>query len=357
MKVAVIVGARPQFIKAAPLLRAFERTGQVQVKLVHSGQHFDANMSDVFFHELGLPQPCHRISTPPGRQGQMVAHMLAGIEAYLDQEHVDQAVVFGDTNTTLAGALACAKLGVACAHVEAGLRSWNRAMPEEINRVLVDHCSTLLLCPTAQAVRNLATEGITKRVFLVGDVMLDAVRLFRPLADRRISLLTRYGFRPGGYFVLTVHRAENTEDTDALQRILEACDQLGLPVLFPVHPRTRRLLAGGMAIPAVVRLVEPLGYLDMMCAVSNARAVLTDSGGLQKEAYFLSVPCVTLREETEWPETVAVGANVLAGTNSARIVQSATQFRDAPAPVMGGHREFGDSHAAEEICRLVLDGH
>ena len=356
MKIAVIVGARPQFIKAAPLLTAFAQAAPDRVKLVHSGQHSDANMSRVFFQELGLPTPDHQIATPPGRQGQMTGHMLAGIEAYLEQERIDRAVVFGDTNTTLAGALAAAKLGIDCAHVEAGLRSYNRTMPEEINRILVDHCSRWLLCPTAQAVRNLASEGITYGVFQVGDVMLDAVRQFRPLAEQRIGLLTGLGLPPGGYYVLTVHRAGNTEDIHALQRIFDACGQLDLPVLFPVHPRTRRLLADGVSLPASTQLVEPLGYLDMMCVVSHARAVLTDSGGLQKEAFFLNVPCVTLREETEWGETVAAGANVIVGTATRRIVDAVRQLGPARPPLAHELSEFGDGHAAEAICRLVLDG-
>jgi len=354
--VAVIVGARPQFVKAAPLLTAFAQAGTAQVKLIHSGQHYDANMSRVFFEELGLPAPDHHIATPPGPQGQMTGHMLAAIEAYLERERVDRVVVFGDTNTTLAGALAAVKLGISCAHVEAGLRSRNRAMPEEINRILVDHCSALLLCPTSQAVRNLAHEGVTEGVFLVGDVMLDAVRQFRPLADARSGLLAGLGLQPGGYYVLTVHRAGNTEDRHALQRILDACDQLDATVLFPVHPRTRRLLVDGVSVPASVQLVEPLGYLDMMCAVSHARAVLTDSGGLQKECLFLNVRCVTLREETEWGETLAVGANVLVGTDTGRIVDAARTSGTAPPSSANRLAEFGDGHAAEAICRLILDG-
>lgn len=354
MIVAVIVGARPQFVKAAPLLTAFANAGTARVTLIHSGQHSDANMSRVFFEELGLPTPDHQIVTPPGPQGQMTGHMLAGIEACLERERVDRAVVFGDTNTTLAGALAAVKLGIGCSHVEAGLRSFNRSMPEEINRVVVDHCSELLLCPTRQAVLNLAAEGVTEGVFQVGDVMFDAVRQFRPLADQRSGLLTGFGLQPRGYYVLTVHRAGNTEDAHTLQGILDACGQLEAPVLFPVHPRTRRLL-GEVSVPAPVRLVEPLGYLDMMCAVSHARAVLTDSGGLQKEAFFLNVPCVTLREETEWVETLAAGANVLAGTETARIVAAVRQIGRAAPPPPNPLSEFGDGHAAEAICRLILD--
>jgi UDP-GlcNAc3NAcA epimerase len=355
MTVAVIVGARPQFVKAAPLLAAFANAGTARVTLIHSGQHSDANMSRVFFEELGLPAPDHQIVTPPGPQGRMTGHMLAEIEACLERERVDRVVVVGDTNTTLAGALAAVKLGITCAHVEAGLRSGNRSMPEEINRILVDQCSAVLFCPTQQAVRNLAAEGLTQGVFLVGDVMFDAIRRFRPLADQRSGLLADFGLQPRGYYVLTVHRAGNTEDAHTLQRILDACGQLEAPVLFPVHPRTRHLLVD-VSVPASVRVIEPLGYLDMMSAVSQARAVLTDSGGLQKEAYFLNVPCVTLREETEWGETLAAGANVLAGTETARIVSAVKQVAGVVLPPADPRGEFGDGHAADAICRLILGG-
>lgn len=353
MRLALIVGARPQFVKAAPVLRALERAGAARPVLIHSGQHADAAMSAVFFSELGLPQPDHELTTPAGPQGEMTGRMLAGIEACLMRDRVDAAMVFGDTNTTLAGALAAVKLGVPCAHVEAGLRSGNRAMPEEINRVLADHCCRWLLCPTAHAVRNLAREGITEGIALVGDVMLDAVRMFGAEAARRLDRLTRLGLTPGRYAVLTLHRAGNTADADALRRVLSACAGLPLPVLFPVHPRTRRLLDAGLAAPPAVRLVEPLGYLDMLCAVMNARVVLTDSGGLQKEAFFLRVPCVTLREETEWGETLRVGANELAGTDPVRIA-AAVQRAMVSAPVEAGLEEFGDGRAGDAICRAVL---
>ena len=352
MTVAVIVGARPQFIKAAPLLKHCAVSAQLRVKVVHSGQHFDANMSAVFFEELGLPQPDCQLGVPPGGHGQMTGHMLAGIEGFLLQAHVDQVVVFGDTNTTLAGALAAVKLGIPCAHVEAGLRSWNRSMPEEINRVLVDHCSTWLLCPTEQAVKNLTAEGITRGVHLVGDLMLDAANMFLPLARRRIDVLSPFGLRPSEYDVLTVHRAGNTDDPATLQRILNACGRLSVPVLFPVHPRTRSVLAQGVSVPAQVRLAEPLGYLDMLCVVSHARTVLTDSGGLQKEAYFLGVPCVTLRMETEWVETLAAGWNVLAGTETDRIVEAVREIASAPRTRSA---EFGDGTAAEKVCRILAD--
>lgn len=350
MKVAVIVGARPQFIKAAPLVRELQAQPDTRVVFIHSGQHFDENMSAVFFRELGLPVPDHHLGIHSGTHGQMTGRMLAATEECLLADKVDRMVVFGDTNTTLAGALAAAKIGVPCAHIEAGLRSWNRAMPEELNRVLVDHCSAWLFCPTDQAVKNLAEEGIRRGVHLVGDVMFDAVRLFSTPARQRGATLERLGVQPGHYDVLTIHRAYNTEDTAHLSSILAACAQLPVQVLFPVHPRTRPLLARGVSVPANVVVCDPLGYLDMLCAVGNARCVLTDSGGLQKEAYFLGVPCVTLRPETEWVETVSAGWNILAGTETSRIVRAVDDILRAQRHPIAC---FGDGQSARKICACL----
>jgi UDP-N-acetylglucosamine 2-epimerase len=351
--VALIVGARPQFIKAAPLLSQLRATPGVEPLLVHSGQHFDENMSAVFFRELGLPTPDFSLSIHSGSHGQMTGRMLEAIESCLVSSRAERVVVFGDTNTTLAGALAAAKLQIPVAHVEAGLRSWNRTMPEEINRVLVDHCSTWLFCPTGQAVANLTAEGVTRGVHMVGDIMFDAVRRFGAVAKARTETLVRFGLSAGGYFVLTIHRAYNTENPDVLRGILAAAGALRAPVLFPVHPRTRPLLAAGMVVPGNVILCDPLGYLDMLCAVANSRCVLTDSGGLQKEAYFLGVPCATLRPETEWVETVEAGWNVLAGTESDGIVAAVERVLDGsrqPIPC------YGDGYSAEQITALVLAG-
>lgn len=352
MKVAVIVGARPQFIKAAPLLYELNALPGAQVIFIHSGQHFDENMSAVFFRELGLPEPDHHLGIHSGSHGQMTGRMLAATEECLLADKADRMVVFGDTNTTLAGALAAAKLGIPCAHIEAGLRSWNRTMPEELNRVLVDHCSTWLFCPTDQAVKNLADEGIRRGVHLVGDIMFDAVRLFSEPAKQRGATLERLGVAPGSYDVLTIHRAYNTEDTAHLASIMAACAQMPVKVLFPVHPRTRPLLAHGPAVPTNVIVCDPLGYLDMLCAVGNARCVLTDSGGLQKEAYFLGVPCVTLRPETEWVETVEAGWNILAGTETTRIVGAVEEIlRASRRPIAC----FGDGRSAGKICAYLRE--
>ncbi len=353
MRVALIVGARPQFIKAAPLLDQLRATPGVEPLLVHSGQHFDENMSAVFFRELGLPTPDFSLSIHSGSHGQMTGRMLEAVETCLVSSGAEAVVVFGDTNTTLAGALAAAKLQIPVAHVEAGLRSWNRTMPEEINRVLVDHCSAWLFCPTGQAVANLASEGVTRGVHMVGDIMFDTVRHFGAVARERAETLTRFGLAAGGYFVLTIHRAYNTENPDVLRGIFAAAGALRAPVLFPVHPRTRPLLANGVVVPGNIILCDPLGYLDMLCVVANSRCVLTDSGGLQKEAYFLGVPCATLRPETEWVETVEAGWNVLAGTDPDGIVAAVER-------VLGASRRpiecYGDGHSAEKITALVLAG-
>lgn len=348
MKVAVIVGARPQFIKAAPLIRELQATPDCEVVFIHSGQHFDENMSAVFFRELELPEPKHHLGIHSGGHGQMTGRMLAAIEVCLLAEKPDRVVVFGDTNTTLAGALAAAKLGIPRAHVEAGLRSWDRSLPEELNRVLVDHCSTWLFCPTDQAVQNLSAEGIRQGVHLVGDIMFDAVRLFSSKARARTQLLDGLGLKPRDYFVLTIHRTYNTEDASVLTSILRACAALPGRVLFPVHPRTRPLLAQAGTIPDNVIISEPLGYLDMLCVASNCRCMLTDSGGLQREAYFLGVPCVTLRPETEWVETVSAGWNVLAGTDTNRIVRSVGQIERASRRHIAC---FGDGRSAEIVCK------
>ncbi|MDW8234486.1 MAG: UDP-N-acetylglucosamine 2-epimerase (non-hydrolyzing), partial [Roseiflexaceae bacterium] len=310
MNIVTIVGARPQFIKAAAVSRVL-RLRHREV-LVHTGQHYDANMSAVFFDELGIPPPDVNLAVGSASHGAQTGAMLAKIEEVLLAECPDWVLVYGDTNSTLAGALAAAKLHIPVAHVEAGLRSFNRAMPEEINRVLTDHISDLLLCPSETAVENLAREGITRGVVLIGDVMADALRLAVERADD--SVLESSGVQQGSYALATVHRAENTDDPLRLQGILTGLTLLDMPVIFPAHPRARRAIAAlGWTPPAHMRLIDPVGYLNMIALMRGARVVLTDSGGVQKEAYWLGVPCVTLRDETEWVETVTCGWNTLAG--------------------------------------------
>ena len=325
MRIVTIVGARPQFIKAAAVSRALrERFHEV---LVHTGQHYDDNMSQVFFDELGIPRPDYNLGIGSGGHGAQTGAMLSGIEDVLLKEAPDRVMVYGDTNSTLAGALAAAKMHIPVAHVEAGLRSFNRRMPEEINRVLTDHVADLLFCPSETAVANLAAEGITGGVHPVGDVMHEALMHAVAIAERTSNVLDRLHLVPGGYALATIHRAENTDEPERLVRLLRALSTVALrmPVVFPVHPRTRAklpaLFAGGGA--GHLRLVEPVGYLDMVRLEAGASVVLTDSGGIQKEAYWLRVPCVTLRSETEWVETVQEGWNLLADADPERIARAA----------------------------------
>lgn len=347
MKVVSIVGARPQFIKAAPVCRALrERHTEV---LVHTGQHYDYAMSEVFFEELGIPAPDVNLAVGSGSHAQMTAEMLGPIEALFLEQRPDVVLVYGDTNTTLAGGLAAAKLNIPVAHVEAGLRSFDRTMPEEVNRVVVDHLSDVLLCPTTTAVENLRAEGVTRGVDLVGDVMLDTARTFAEGRDPA-PVLAEFGVERGGYYLATVHRASNSDDAGRLGAIVDAFTALGLPVIWPVHPRTSKNLATFQLEERLlrsgdVRAVAPVSYRETVALLGNAAALLTDSGGMQKEAYFLGVPCVTLRDETEWVETVETGWNTLAGADTERILAAVAAIaRPAARPDV-----YGDGHAAEKV--------
>jgi UDP-GlcNAc3NAcA epimerase len=308
--ILTVVGARPQFVKAAPMSRALAAAG-LRERIVHTGQHRDPAMSARFFDELGIPAPVRSLGIDGLGHGAMTGRMLEGLEAAMLQERPDLVLVYGDTNSTLAGALAAAKLRIPVAHVEAGLRSFDRAMPEEVNRVVTDHVSSLLFCPTRRAVANLAAEGVTREVHAVGDVMYDATLAVLGTALARSRILQELGLTPGGYAVATIHRAGNTEDPRRFDALLAWLREAAAarPVILPAHPRTCPLLArtalGG------IRVIEPLGFLDMTALVHAAAAVFTDSGGLQKEAYFHRVPCVTLRDETEWVETIEAGWNRL----------------------------------------------
>lgn len=353
MTVLTIVGARPQFIKAAPVSAALRR--QQREILVHTGQHYDAAMSDVFFRELGIPQPDINLGIGSGSHGEQTGRMLQALEAVMLAEQPDWVLVYGDTNSTLAGALAAVKLGLRVAHVEAGLRSFNRTMPEEHNRVLTDHCADLLFCPTQTAVDLLAAEGLVRGVHRVGDVMVDALQQHALLARDRSQLLVTLGLLPGSYYLATVHRPYNTDVPENLHNILLAFGDIyqrsGRPVVLPLHPRTRKYLHElALPLPAGVHLLDPVGYLDMLALEQQAALILTDSGGVQKEAYTFGVPCVTLRPETEWVETVQAGWNVLAGADRAAIVQAAVahSWPGGPPPAV-----FGDGHAAERIVEWL----
>lgn len=364
MKLVTVVGARPQFIKAATFSRALARHNAagrgepIDEKLVHTGQHYDANMSDVFFRELEIPDPAWHLGIGSGGHGEQTGRMLAAIEQVLISEPPDMMLVYGDTNSTLAGALAAAKLHVPVAHVEAGLRSFNRRMPEEVNRVMSDHLADLLFCPTDESVENLSREGITRGVQRIGDVMFDSVRHYRERIEREPRATAALGLSPKGFALATVHRAENTDSAANLREIFAAFDaiQPRLPVVVALHPRTRRLLAEhGIRPAAGVRLLEPLGYFEMVELEVNARLILTDSGGVQKEAFFARTPCLTLREETEWVETTRCGANRLCGASTRRILEGFERYESgAQAPDFGG-LPYGDGNAAERIVAGLLE--
>jgi UDP-GlcNAc3NAcA epimerase len=351
LKVVTIVGARPQFVKAAALSR--ELRGRHTEVLVHTGQHYDYEMSGIFFDGLEIPAADVNLGVGSGAHGSQTAMMLSGIENVLLAERPDRLLIYGDTNSTLAGALAASKLSIPVAHVESGLRSFNRRMPEEINRVVADHLSDVLLCPSDTAIGNLAAEGITRNVHLVGDVMLDVLNWAQQHTARKPSeTLARLGLARKRYVLATVHRSENTDDRSRLASILEAFNTLDEPVVFPVHPRTRKVIAEtGEKIESHVHLIEPVGYLEMVALTDSARMVLTDSGGLQKEAYWLAVPCITLRDETEWVETVAAGWNHLVGADADRIVNAASRWM----PPASRPSLYGDGRAAAR-CVDLLDG-
>lgn len=348
MRILSIVGARPQFIKIAPVCRVLRQRHEEY--LIHTGQHYDADMSDIFFEELGIPKPDLNLGVGALSNLEQVAQMILRLQPAVQAYQPDWIVIYGDTNSTLAGALVGRALNVPVAHVEAGLRSFNRAMPEENNRIVADHVSTALFCPTPTAVENLANEGIRENVFLVGDVMIDALLQNRERAGERA--LTAYGLTPKSYFLATIHRPANTDSADALRAILAAFEQLETLIVLPAHPRMRKNLeAHGLTLPANVKAIPPVGYLDMISLTSHAQLVLTDSGGLQKEAYALAVPCVTLRDETEWTETVAAGWNRVVGADTAAIVDGA---RQALSHIPTQHPNlYGDGNASTRIVQAL----
>ena len=351
MHVMTVIGARPQFIKAAPVCFALRDAG-IRETLVHTGQHYDEGMSEIFFRELGIPTPNVNLGVGSDSHGKQTAAMLEGIDALLLRERPDIMVVYGDTNSTLAGALAARKLDVPLAHIEAGLRSFNRSMPEETNRVLTDHCSTLLFCPTEQAVAHLAKENITEGVHRVGDTMFDAVRLFTARAEQQSRVLSDLGLAPKAYYLATVHRPYTTDDPERLAATMEAFGRLDRPVVFPAHPRTlSRLRAGNISLAANVKLIDPVGYFDMLVLQKNAWLIVTDSGGVQKEACFVETPCVTIRPETEWTETVVSGWNRLAwGDVDVILAVVAHQQRHVPATRLVA---YGDGFAAQKIAGIL----
>lgn len=354
LKIVTVVGARPQFIKAAAVSTQFSAAG-IQEILIHTGQHFDANMSDVFFKELALPTPHYTLGIGNLSHGAMTGRMLEAIETVLIKEKPNWLLVYGDTNSTLAGALAAAKLHIPVAHVEAGMRSFNRQMPEEINRVMTDHLSDLLFAVSRHGQVLLQQEGIKQGVYVVGDVMLDILRQCKPLLAQGNRTCKALHVSSKTYLLATIHRAENTDQTENLRQIVAALNQLSKqsPVIWPVHPRTaQRLQTYHLSVAPTVHVIEPVGYQEMLALTSQSCLVLTDSGGLQKEAFYLEIPCVTLREETEWVETVDCGWNTLVGANTARIVAAAESSLRQP-PTSSPPPIYGAGQAAPDICHIL----
>lgn len=346
MRILSVVGARPQFVKLAPVARAFSIYQECKHSVVHTGQHYDNDMSDDFFNLLEIPKPEHNLAIGSGSHGAQTAAMLVAIENYLIAEEPDGVLVYGDTNSTLAAVLAAVKIGVPVAHIEAGLRSFNRGMPEEINRVTADHCSDRLYAPTPLAMRNLEHENLKKRSYLGGDVMRDAVEQFHKVALRKSDLLERLGLNDTDFALLTLHRPVNTKK-EVLTNLLTVLDDFSadnLPILFPVHPRTRAVIDSIGFSPKALVLHSPLNYLDMLACVGSARFVATDSGGLQKEAAFLHTPCITIRTETEWNELIELGVNRLVSTQSKDIEQALSET-------------IGSSQIFSNSVRLSLDQH
>jgi UDP-N-acetylglucosamine 2-epimerase len=353
VRVVSVVGARPQFIKAAVVSRAI-RARHEEI-LVHTGQHYDDNMSAVFFAELRLASPDRHLEVGSGPHGRQTGQMLERLEAVMSEARPDVVLIYGDTNSTLAGALAAAKLGLPLAHVEAGLRSFDRRMPEEVNRVVADHLSDWVFCPTLTARRNLEREGIANGL-VVGDVMLDLLLESVERLPPPETFLAALGVEPGGFYLATIHRAGNTDDGSRLQTIVEGLCALDRPAILPLHPRTRaaldRLGLLPLHSPGSLRLLEPLGYLEMLQLERHAAAIVTDSGGVQKEAYFLGVPCVTVRDQTEWVETIDDGWNVLVGADKDRLVAAARR----PKPATPPRPHFGRGDAAMHIVRHLENG-
>ncbi len=398
-KIATIIGARPQFIKAAAVSRAIIKKNDSRPQaekiieiIIHTGQHYDENMSGIFFNELKIPEPDYNLNIGSGSHGQQTGQMIAEIEKVLIKEQPDFIIVYGDTNSTLAASLAAVKLHIPSAHVEAGLRSYNRSMPEEINRIVTDEISNFLFCPTLTAVKNLAREGLEseeknnlihnfdrQHVVMVGDVMYDSILFNVKLAEKKSKILIDLSLDSKDYLLATLHRAENTDDPERLKQVLLAFNKMvlqGEQVILPLHPRTKKCIKDleqsdniqNPILDSNIRIIEPVGYLDMLMLEKNAKAVFTDSGGVQKEAFLLGVPCITLRDETEWVETVQAGWNQLTGADSEKIFEAysvisgwnkmAAPFSDfLKDDISGNHGNtdcYGDGHAAEKIVDIML---
>lgn len=355
MKIVTIIGARPQFIKASVVSKKFKEHN-IQEILVHTGQHFDKNMSDIFFEEMGIPKPDYNLNIHGLSHGAMTGQMLEKIEEILLKEKPDYVLVYGDTNSTLAGALAAAKIHIPVIHIEAGLRSFNMQMPEEINRILTDRISSILFCPTDEAVKNINFEGFATggvRVVQCGDVMEDSAIFFNKIAQEKSTILKQLGLEKDKYILATIHRAENTDDPSKLKNIFDGLNQINneIPVILPLHPRTANIVKS-LGIKTDLTIIEPIGYLDMTILTSNAKLIMTDSGGLQKEAFFFNKYCITLREETEWVELVNNSYNFLAGSNPEKIMQISNSIKGKT--FLKQHNFYGGGNAAQKITDYLL---
>lgn len=353
IKILVVVGARPNFVKAFPLFEEFKKHKMIEPILVHTGQHYDYEMSKVFFGDLNIPKPDYNLHVGSGSHSFQTAKVMEKLELIVMKEKPEWVVVFGDVNSTLAGALVASKLQIPLAHIEAGLRSFDKTMPEEVNRVLTDHISDALFCPTKKAVENLKKEGITKNVHNVGDVMHDAYLKMAKIAEKKSKIMAELNLQKKKYMLLTIHRAKNTESSDDILKILEILAGTKENFVFPVHPRTRKLIIEekkDMDYPNI-KFIKPVSYFDMIELEKNASKIITDSGGVQKEAYFAKVPCITLREETEWAETVGDGWNVLVGNDEKKIRKAIKYFN----PSGKQKSNYGSGNAAEKIMRILCN--
>jgi UDP-GlcNAc3NAcA epimerase len=349
MKILTILGARPQFIKAAPVSREIRK--KYEEKIVHTGQHYDSNMSDIFFEELNIPKPDYYLGVGSGNHGKQTGEMLAKIEEIILDEKPDYVMVYGDTNSTLAGSLAASKLHIPVIHIEAGLRSFNKKMPEEVNRIMTDHVSDYLFCPTDTAIENLRNENLSGNAVNIGDVMYDAVLYNKELANQKTSILSEIGLKGKDYYLITIHRAENTDDEEKMRNILDSFSKIEGEKVWPIHPRTKNKLKGyGIDLDDIpgLKIIDPVGYLDMLTLEDQAVKIITDSGGVQKEAYFMKVPCVTVREQTEWVETLEGEANILVGTDVGKILDAVNKT------VNPTYKEvFGDGNASAKIVEYL----
>ncbi|MBL4938124.1 UDP-N-acetylglucosamine 2-epimerase (non-hydrolyzing) [Clostridium sp. YIM B02515] len=350
MKILTVIGARPQFIKAAAVSKVLR--SKYNEILIHTGQHYDENMSKVFFDELKIPIPDYNLTVGSGGHGVQTGNMLIKLEDIFVKEKPDLVLVYGDTNSTLAGALCASKLLIPVAHIEAGLRSFNMNMPEEQNRILTDHISTLLFTPTTSAVKNLYNEGIKNNIYNVGDVMYDAVKHFTNISKENSSIIDKLDLLKKKFILTTIHRAENTNNISNLKNIIEALNETSKTIVLPLHPRTKKYIESyNLVLNNNIKVIEPVGYLDMLNLEMNSEKIVTDSGGVQKEAYFMAKPCITLRNETEWVETVEAGWNIIVGTNKDKISKAIAEF--SPSGIQ--KNIFGDGNASTEILNKISE--